>query len=113
MATTAVGRAGHRAGPRPSGARVRFNAEAQAAILFLLPASIGFVVFYAYPALRGFYLSFTDFDLLRNDGDWVGLDNYQTLLAGHAVLERALDHVQVRGHQHRHPDHARARRSPC
>ena len=44
------------------------------------PASIGFVVFYAYPALRGFYLSFTDFDLLKNSGSWVGLDNYRALL---------------------------------
>ena len=32
------------------------------------------------PRCAGFYLSFTDFDLLRNDGDWVGLDNYKTLL---------------------------------
>ena len=32
------------------------------------------------PRCAGFYLSFTNFDLLRNDGDWVGLDNYKTLL---------------------------------
>jgi multiple sugar transport system permease protein len=59
---------------------VRFNAEARTAFLFLLPSFIGFVVFYAYPALRGFYLSFTDFDLLKNSGSWVGLDNYRALL---------------------------------
>ncbi len=60
--------------------KVRFNSETRAAMLFLAPAFLGFVVFYAYPALRGFYLSFTNFDLLRNDGDWVGIDNYKTLL---------------------------------
>jgi multiple sugar transport system permease protein len=79
MAATTVGR------PVTARARTkrrtrRINGETRAAILFLLPATIGFVVFYAYPALRGFYLSFTNFDLLRNDGDWVGLDNYRTLL---------------------------------
>jgi multiple sugar transport system permease protein len=60
--------------------KVRFNSETRAAMLFLAPAFLGFVVFYAYPALRGFYLSFTNFDLLRNDGDWVGIDNYKTLV---------------------------------
>jgi multiple sugar transport system permease protein len=79
MATTAVGRP-VTAQPRTKRRRVRFNAEAQTALLFLLPASIGFVVFYVIPALRGFYLSFTDFDLLRNSGEWVGLDNYKAML---------------------------------
>ena len=80
MASTAVGRpvaARPAAKPRR---KVRFNAEARTAMLFLLPSFIGFMVFYAIPAVRGFYLSFTDFDLLRNDGDWVGLDNYRTLV---------------------------------
>ncbi len=65
--------------PRPGGAALRFDSDTRAAALFLLPAFVGFVVFYAYPALRGFYLSFTDFDLLRNSGSWVGLDNYQAM----------------------------------
>jgi multiple sugar transport system permease protein len=82
MATTTVGRS-VTAKPRPKAAprrRVRFNAEARTAMLFLLPSFVGFLVFYAYPALRGFYLSFTDFDLLKNSGSWVGFDNYQALL---------------------------------
>src|SRR4051795_8433827 len=53
--------------------------ETVVAWLFLLPSLIGFVVFYAYPALRGFYLSFTDFDLLKNSGHWIGFDNYQQM----------------------------------
>jgi multiple sugar transport system permease protein len=68
-----------RSAPKPR--RLRISAETRTAWLFLAPAFVGFVVFYAYPALRGFYLSFTDFDLLRNDGNWVGLDNYSTLLS--------------------------------
>jgi multiple sugar transport system permease protein len=53
--------------------------ETVVAWLFLLPSLIGFVVFYAYPALRGFYLSFTDFDLLKNSGSWIGTRNYQLM----------------------------------
>jgi multiple sugar transport system permease protein len=75
--------------PRAAKKRVRINSETRAAMLFLLPATIGFVVFYAWPALRGFYLSFTDFDLLRNEGSWIGLDNYRTLL-GDALFWNAL-----------------------
>lgn len=78
MATTAVGRT---VATRPKAKRrgVRFDGDTRAAALFLLPAFVGFVVFYAIPALRGFYLSFTDFDLLRNDGSWVGFENYQAM----------------------------------
>jgi multiple sugar transport system permease protein len=73
---------GRRATAKPKTKRrgIRFNAEAKTAYLFLLPSFIGFIVFYAYPALRGLYLSFTDFDLLKNSGTWVGIDNYKALL---------------------------------
>jgi multiple sugar transport system permease protein len=79
MATTAVGRS-VRVRPRAKRRGLRVSAETRTAWLFLLPSLIGFLVFYAYPALRGFYLSFTDFDLLRNSGEWVGIDNYKALL---------------------------------
>jgi len=80
MATTTVDRP-VTARPKTKRRTRRINAETRAAMLFLLPATIGFVVFYAWPALRGFYLSFTNFDLLRNSGDWVGLDNYKAMLS--------------------------------
>jgi multiple sugar transport system permease protein len=79
MATTTVGRT-ITARPKTTRRTRRFNAEAKTAFLFLLPAAVGFLVFYAIPAVRGFYLSFTDFDLLRNSGSWVGLDNYRTMV---------------------------------
>jgi multiple sugar transport system permease protein len=79
MATTTVGRS-VRVRPKTKRRGLRINAETRTAWLFLLPSLIGFLVFYAYPALRGFYLSFTNFDLLRNSGDWVGIDNYKALL---------------------------------
>ncbi|MGQ0603482.1 MAG: carbohydrate ABC transporter permease [Anaerolineales bacterium] len=43
--------------------------------LFILPSLIGFITFYAVPALRGLYFSFTDWDMLK-DPQFVGLDNY-------------------------------------
>jgi multiple sugar transport system permease protein len=79
MASTAVS-GPLAARPRITPRTARFTREHRVALLFLAPSFIGFAVFYAYPALRGFYLSFTDFNLLRNSGSWVGLRNYQQLL---------------------------------
>jgi len=49
--------------------------DLKAALVFILPALIGFVVFYLYPAIRGFYLSMTNYNLL-NVPKFVGLANY-------------------------------------
>ena len=81
MATTTIGRPAAARETRAKPRRMRMGGETRAALLFLLPSFVGFVVFYAYPALRGLYLSFTDFNLLRNSGEWVGLRNYQGLLS--------------------------------
>jgi multiple sugar transport system permease protein len=45
------------------------------ALLFLAPALVGLTVFYLWPALRGVYLSFTEYNLLR-PAEWIGFDNY-------------------------------------
>lgn len=55
--------------------KARRDSQLKAAILFLIPASIGFIVFFAWPALRGLYLSFTDYNLLRAP-TFIGFDNY-------------------------------------
>ncbi len=81
MATVATGRSATARSARTKPRILRINGETRTALLFLLPSFIGFVVFYAYPALRGLYLSFTDFNLLRNSGSWVGLRNYKGLLS--------------------------------
>ena len=52
--------------------------ETLAAWVFILPALIGFIVFYAFPAIRGFYISLTDSDLLT-PAEYIGLKNYQKL----------------------------------
>ncbi|HEX8345134.1 MAG TPA: sugar ABC transporter permease [Actinoplanes sp.] len=45
------------------------------ALLFILPALIGFLIFMVWPTLRGIYLSFTKFNLLTPP-EFNGLDNY-------------------------------------
>lgn len=47
--------------------------------LFLLPVMVGFLIFYAYPTVRGVWYSFTDYSLL-NDPAYVGADNYRDLV---------------------------------
>jgi multiple sugar transport system permease protein len=56
----------------------RPRSQQRAALLFLIPALVGFLAFYVWPALRGIYLSFTEYNLLR-DPVWVGLDNYEKI----------------------------------
>lgn len=46
---------------------------------FLVPALIGFGVFYLYPAARGFWFSLTDYNLL-NTPTFVGAQNYTSLV---------------------------------
>jgi multiple sugar transport system permease protein len=66
------------------------------AFWFLLPSLIGFLVFFLYPTLRGVYLSFTDWNLLSNSGDFVGGENYSRLVEDdqfYASMGRTLVYV--------------------
>jgi ABC-type sugar transport system permease subunit len=49
-------------------------------LVFVLPAVGFFATFSIFPMLFGFYLSFTDYDLL-NPPLWVGLDNFSNLVS--------------------------------
>ena len=61
------------------------RSEQRAALLFISPWLIGFVVFMAYPLLYTVYLALTDYDVI-NDPSFVGLDNYRELLQDEKVL---------------------------
>jgi multiple sugar transport system permease protein len=61
---------------RGSGRRV----QNRAALLFLSPWIIGFLVFTLYPLIYTGYLSLTDYDVI-NDPHFIGLENYRTILA--------------------------------
>ena len=49
------------------------------ALFFLLPSLIGFAVFFIVPAIRGLYLSLTDWDLFGK-ASFIGLENYKNLM---------------------------------
>lgn len=49
--------------------------------LFVAPLFALFVAFFIFPALRGLWLSFTDFDGIKSDYRFVGLDNYIRIIA--------------------------------
>jgi multiple sugar transport system permease protein len=50
--------------------------------LFILPWVIGFLIFTAGPMVVSLYLSFTDFDILKNDAPaWIGGVNYSDILS--------------------------------
>ncbi len=55
------------------------RAETFTAWALVFPAFIGFMLFYAWPTLRAFGISFTDWNLLR-EPNFVGLDNYAAML---------------------------------
>jgi multiple sugar transport system permease protein len=48
------------------------------AMIFILPAAIGFLVFYLYPFIRGFYFSLTRYNLLGTP-HFIGFDNFTKL----------------------------------
>jgi multiple sugar transport system permease protein len=52
--------------------------ETRAALLFISPWLIGFMIFTAWPVINSAYLSLTDYDVI-NDPSFVGFDNYVTL----------------------------------
>lgn len=56
------------------------NNEAVLGLIFVLPSLIGFTAFFAVPAIRSIFISFTEWNLLR-DPEWVGLANYQDIFA--------------------------------
>lgn len=64
---------------RPSWTKEWLKGETLLAWLFLLPSLIGFIAFYAVPTVRGFLISFTDWDMLT-PAKYVGVANYQKLM---------------------------------
>jgi multiple sugar transport system permease protein len=87
---TAVG-AGAVKAPAPSsptGGRGRGSLgrrDTRAALLFISPWIIGFLVFTAWPVLYTGYLSFTDYDVI-NDPHFIGGQNYSDLIHDDKVM---------------------------
>jgi multiple sugar transport system permease protein len=56
-----------------------FREETIVAWIFIFPSLVGFITFYAVPAVRGLMVSFTDWDMLT-PAKYVGLGNYVRML---------------------------------
>ncbi|PZG18530.1 carbohydrate ABC transporter permease [Nonomuraea aridisoli] len=68
--------------PDKSPPRRRRLGDLPIAIVFVLPAAVGFAVFYVWPALRGVYLSLTKYNVLTPPR-FIGLENYRQLFGDH------------------------------
>jgi multiple sugar transport system permease protein len=62
------------------------NNEALLGYLFIIPSLIGFLAFYAVPAVRSVFISFTEWNLLR-PAEFVGLANYEEIFADQRFWE--------------------------
>ena len=58
------------------GRLIQRRSDAPTAALYLLPAIVGFAVFYAWPLIQGVGISFTDWNLL-SPAQWVAGENYE------------------------------------
>ncbi|GAA3715083.1 sugar ABC transporter permease [Streptomyces tremellae] len=82
-------RSGGRRPPRTAAAPAAHRrGDGRLAWLLITPAVAGFLVFFAYPTVRGIYYSFTSFHILTAPR-WVGLANWREL-AGDAVFWHSL-----------------------
>lgn len=63
------------------------------ALAFIAPWLIGFLLFMAYPILRSLYLSFTDFKLLEDGYNWVGLRNFVFIFTRDKTFIRAVQNT--------------------
>lgn len=61
-----------------AGTRRRPSSDLKAALMFLLPASVGFIAFYLVPTIRGIYYSFTQYNILGSP-TWIGTDNFEKI----------------------------------
>lgn len=77
--------------PKPSRSRPR--QDTKLALAFIAPAAVGFMVFLAWPTVRGIWLSFTSFNLLT-PSEFVGLANYRRLIQDPIFWDSLLVTVQ-------------------
>ncbi len=77
----------------PRARRPIHHREKWAALVLLVPAMVGFVVFWILPSGRSIWYSLTDFDLL-NDPQFIGLDNYRELLTDEVARNSLVVTVQ-------------------
>jgi multiple sugar transport system permease protein len=62
-------------------------------LFFISPWIIGFLAFMVYPILGSLYYSFTNFNVLRFEADWVGLANYREIFTQDRLFRLTLSNT--------------------
>lgn len=57
--------------------------------LFLLPGLLVYLVFFMYPAISALVFSFTDWDGLSPQFQWVGLENYKDIIQDDLIFRKS------------------------
>jgi raffinose/stachyose/melibiose transport system permease protein len=68
----------------------KMNAKMMAYYLMVIPAALLFFAFHTFPAIQGIYYSFTNWNGMNLDYDFVGLKNYINLFKDTAVRDSYL-----------------------
>src|SRR3712207_5838548 len=67
--------------------------QARYAVLFITPALLIYLVFMIYPFLNTIYLSFTNWDGITANKEWVGLSNYARIFGEGAALKAFVNNI--------------------
>src|ERR671916_2472699 len=67
--------------------------QARYAVLFVAPALLIYLVFMIYPFLNTIYLSFTNWNGIAPQKEWVGLANYARIFGEGAALKAFANNV--------------------
>ena len=77
MSTNAIQQSVKKTGrtPKDSTRSSAGRSELKTALIFIAPAAIGFLAFYLFPTIRGFYFSLTQYNILGAP-KFIGFDNF-------------------------------------
>ncbi len=67
--------------------------QARYAVMFIVPGLLIYLVFMIYPFLNTIYLSFTNWDGITDNKDWVGLSNYARIFGEEAALKAFVNNI--------------------
>src|ERR671916_2079974 len=67
--------------------------QARYAVLFVVPALLIYLVFMIYPFLNTIYLSFTNWNGIAPDKEWVGLSNYVRIFQEGPALQAFVNNI--------------------
>jgi raffinose/stachyose/melibiose transport system permease protein len=67
--------------------------QAYYAVLFIAPGLLIYLIFMIYPFLNTIYLSFTNWDGITANKDWVGLSNYARIFGEEAALKAFVNNI--------------------